>query len=49
MFDAFDCQGADDFVIPAAASWSITGATFVGTYYDVESGLRIRISGSGTQ
>jgi len=30
--DPFDCQGADDFVIPAGVSWSITGATFPGTY-----------------
>jgi len=30
--DPFDCQGADDFVIPAGASWSITGAAFPGHY-----------------
>ena len=30
--DSFDCQGADDFVVPAGATWSITGATFPGDY-----------------
>ena len=32
-FDPFDDMAADDFTIPAATNWSITGATFTGVYF----------------
>ena len=31
-FDAFDSQGADDFVVPAGQTWSIEGVDVDGTY-----------------
>src|SRR5262245_24697063 len=31
-FDNFDNQGADDFTVPAATNWSITGAVILGVY-----------------
>ena len=33
-FDAYDNQGADDFVVPAGESWTVTGVDAVGAYWN---------------
>jgi hypothetical protein len=30
-YDAFDCQGADDFIVPSGVGWSIESVTLLGT------------------
>ena len=34
MYDSFDTQGADDFVIPAGNEWWIDGVEVLGVYYN---------------
>jgi hypothetical protein len=34
MYDSFDTQGADDFVIPAGEEWWISGVEVLGVYYN---------------
>jgi hypothetical protein len=34
MYDSFDTQGADDFVIPAGEGWWISGVEVLGVYYN---------------
>jgi hypothetical protein len=33
-FDAYDCQGADDFIVPAGGTWKIEEVYVDGTYFD---------------
>ena len=33
-FDVYDCEGADDFVVPEGVRWKITEVDVVGTYFD---------------
>lgn len=50
-FDSFDSQGADDFVVPAGASWAISRVTAKGFFTQPDlvaiSGVRVEFYSSG--